>query len=321
MRIVCATDLLPKTEPAVARAGSLADHLDAELTLLHIVEAGGPESILEESLQNALGQMRSLGRPPQWTAGRAPDIAVRAGNPARLLLETLQHPRADLAILGPHRKRPLRDVLEGTIAEKVLAGRSCPLLVVRNQAPDAYRRILLAIDLSSAAACALRAAESLILTPAAEARIVHAHEPPYQGMSAYVAADFATVSQYVEGWTRQAASSVRGLLESQSASPERYEVAIAELPPAPAICRAVEEYRPDLLVMGTRGGGRVHRALLGSVANRVMHEVACDALIVPEGSCGASQGLLSDRRNRFNNQQRTESWQPDQTPHHPPGLP
>jgi len=196
MRIVCATDLLPKTEPAVARAGSLADHLEADLTLLHIVE---PESNLEESLQNALGQMKSLGRPPQWTAGRIPNIAVRAGNPARLLLETLEHPRADLAILGPHRKRPLRDVLEGTIAEKVLAGRSCPLLVVRTQAPDAYRRILLAVDLSSAAASALRAAESLILTPAAEARIVHAHEPPYQGMSAYVAADFETVSQYVEG--------------------------------------------------------------------------------------------------------------------------
>jgi len=281
MRIVCATDLLPKSDAAVARAGSLADHLDAHLTLLHIVEPGRPESILEESLQSALGQMKSLGRAPLWAASRAPEIAVRAGNPARLLLETLGHPRADLAILGPHRQRPLRDVLEGTIAEKVLAARACPLLVVRNPAPGPYRRILLALDLSSAAASAVRAAESLTLIPAAEARVVHAHEPPYRGMSAYVATDFDTVRQYLEGWTRQAARSVRDLLESVSASPERYEVAIAPRPPVPAIRRAIEEYRPDLLVMGTRGGGRVHRALLGSVANRVLHEVACDALIVP----------------------------------------
>jgi nucleotide-binding universal stress UspA family protein len=106
-------------------------------------------------------------------------------------------------------------------------------------------------------------------------------------MSAYVAADVDAVGEYLEGWSRQAISSVRGLLETESASPEHYEVAIADRPPVPAIRHAVEDYQPDLLIMGTRGGGRVQRALLGGVANRVMQEVACDALIVPEGSCAA----------------------------------
>ena len=37
MRILCATDLLPKSEAAIARAGLMSDRLGADLTLLHIV--------------------------------------------------------------------------------------------------------------------------------------------------------------------------------------------------------------------------------------------------------------------------------------------
>ena len=34
--------------------------------------------------------------------------------------------------------------------------------------------------------------------------------------------------------------------------------------------------------MGTRGGGRLHRALLGSVAQEVLGRVRCDVLVVPQ---------------------------------------
>jgi hypothetical protein len=82
------------------------------------------------------------------------------------------------------------------------------------------------------------------------------------------------------------------LLQGESANFTRYEVDIAGHEPAPAIMRAVERHQPDLVVMGTRGGGRLHRALLGSVANRVLHEITCDALVVPDGSFGTSQRTL-----------------------------
>jgi universal stress protein E len=303
MRILCATDMLPKSDAAVERGGLLADQLGADLTLLHVVEPGESERALEHTLQIAQGHMRSRGRLPLWRAIRAPNIAVRAGNPARVILDTLEHPKARLLILGPHRKRPLRDVLEGTIAEKVLAARKCPLLVVRDQARGPYRRVLLAVDLSGAAASAIRAAESLILTPEVDARIVHAHEPPYQAMPAYAGVDFDTVPRYIEGWTQHAARSVRDLLRCESASPARYEVVIADRPPVPAILRTVEHHQADLLVMGTRGGGRVHRALIGSVANRVLSGIACDTLIVPHGSVGASRSHSPHRNDRGGAQQ------------------
>ena len=104
--------------------------------------------------------------------------------------------------------------------------------------------------------------------------------------------------RYATGWKREARSAIRDLLKYESEDFARYDVRIEQQPTALGILRAIELYRPDLLVMGTRGGGRVRRALVGSVANRVMHEVTCDVLIVPDGSFGAprSQSVLGRRR-------------------------
>ena len=101
-----------------------------------------------------------------------------------------------------------------------------------------------------------------------------------------------SVVRYAEGWRREAMRVVEDLLKYESAHPARYDIVISERPAAPGILRAVEHFEPDLLVMGTRARGRLHRALLGSVANHVLHEIESDVLIVPEGSFGASRSKL-----------------------------
>ena len=40
--------------------------------------------------------------------------------------------------------------------------------------------------------------------------------------------------------------------------------------PVQTILRAIGKRQPDLLVMGTRGDGRMRRAVLGSVANQLL---------------------------------------------------
>jgi len=292
MRILCATDLLPKSEAAIERAALLSNQLGADLALLHVVSPGESQLALEQTLQSAQARTRSRAEPLLWRTNRAAEVAVRVGNPARIILDTVAQSKARLLILGPHRKRPLRDALEGTIAEKALAARNIPVLVVRGEVRDSYRRVLLALDLSEASVSAIRAAESLVLTPDVDATVVHAHRPPYQGMLHYadVAADSA--GRYANEWRREATNAVGDLLRYESANFARYDIQIEQQPAAVGILQAIERYSPDLLVMGTHGGGRLRRALVGSVANRVLHETRCDALIVPEGCFGASRSKL-----------------------------
>ena len=59
-----------------------------------------------------------------------------------------------------------------------------------------------------------------------------------------------------------------------------YEVLVTVGAPAPAIARAAEERQADLLVVGTHGHHGWRRALLGSVAEGVLHEAKCPVLTV-----------------------------------------
>lgn len=282
-RLLCATDLLPKSEAAIDRAGMLAEQLKAQLSLVHVVSPTTSERNLEQALQLAITTLNARARAPAWRAGPLPEVAVRTGNPARLIIDSIDKHRVNLLVIGPHRKRSIRDVLEGTIAEKILNTRQCPLLIVQKPAEGEYRQVLLALDVAEESGAAVRAAEALVLTAQSQAMVMHVSEPPYQGMLRSAGVGTEEVISYVNHSRREAAAEIRDLLRRTSEDHTRYGVVIGDSHPARAIRRAVEMYQPDLLVMGT-SGGRVRRALIGSVASQVMEAAACDVLVVPRGS-------------------------------------
>jgi nucleotide-binding universal stress UspA family protein len=60
--------------------------------------------------------------------------------------------------------------------------------------------------------------------------------------------------------------------------------------PAGSLIEFAQEFKPDLIVMGTRGKGKLERFILGSTAEDVLRHVSCPVLtvgpqcIIPEGS-------------------------------------
>jgi len=292
IKVLCATDLLSKTDAAVVRAGLLAERLEAELTLLHVVVSHAAGAPLEERLRSARGHMTSRMQASMWGRAYTPEVSIVPGVPARVILEALEHSKGTLLILGPHHPRALRDILEGTIAEKALSSRTSPVLIVKHPPRGSYRRVLLALDASDASATAARAASSLVLMSDVEAAVVHAYEPAYPGIP----------DHHVGGLQAEALRAIRNMLEREGVA-FPYDISVAGGEPAAAILDAIKQYQPDLLVMGTRGLSRLRRAFLGSVANRVLQAVSCDALIVPEGSFVAPRrrGLAGGRSARWVN--------------------
>jgi nucleotide-binding universal stress UspA family protein len=292
MRILCATDLLPKSEAAIARAGLMSDRLAADLTLLHVVSDDQSPTVQEKDLQDAFARAKARAEPLVSRTHRTAVVTVRVGNPTSNILDSALQTKAQLLILGPHDKRPLRDTLDGTILEKALATRSFPVLVVRNEVKQPYRRVLIAVEFSESSLGALRAAESLVLTPEAEAAVVHAERPPYEGMTPFAGIGFDPLASYVGDWKQAMTESIRGLLKYESANFARYDVQIEQQSAVAGISNTTSRYAPDLLVVGIRGGGRLRRMLARSVAKRILHDTNCDVLIVPEGSFGVSQSKL-----------------------------
>jgi nucleotide-binding universal stress UspA family protein len=305
MRILCATDLLPKSEAAIARAGLLSARLRADLTLLHIVSREQSPAVQEKVLQDAFAHAKSRVEPLVSRTHRKAVVAVRVGEPASNIVDAASRARAQLLILGPHHKRPLRDSLEGTILETTLSARSFPVLVVRNEVKQPYRRVLIAVGFSESSLAALRAAESLVLMPEAEAAVVHAERPPYEGMTPFAGVGFDPLASYVSEWKQEMSESIRGLLKYESANFARYDILIEQQAAAAGIAGATSRYAPDLLVVGIRGGGRLRRMLARSLAKRILHDTRCDVLIVPEGSFGVSQSKLLTEGRRLREAGRT----------------
>ena len=52
--------------------------------------------------------------------------------------------------------------------------------------------------------------------------------------------------------------------------------------PGEGICEIADQYDAKIIVMGTRGLGKIRRTLLGSVSNYVLHHAHIPVIIVPK---------------------------------------
>lgn len=283
MKILCATDLLPRCESAMDRAGMLAEQLGADLSLLHVVAPTELRGPLELGLQNAGARLKARARAPLWKHGSPPNVRVPAGNPARILIETSIELNAGLVVMGIPGNQSVRDALGGKTAQRALSALKCPVLFVRGAPQENYRHVLLALDSSKASASAVRAAEALVLKDDVRASVVHAYRPLHKSMHASVGFAVDSVS-YAEAWKREATAGLRALLEQTSSDVSRYEFNLVGVPTTAVVHNVIDGLKPDLLVLGTHGYGQLQRALAGTVASRILTTTECDVLVVPEGA-------------------------------------
>lgn len=283
MELLCATDLLPKTEPAIERAGFLSEALGAGLTVLHAVPPDSADGgTLEQRLRRTSERLASRTSAPRWRWDSRADVAVHCGRPSRVVLDAAFRQNARLLILGPHQTDAFADAVNGTITERVLGAATCPVLIAQREMHGEYRHVLIALDGSPRSAQVLREAEALVLTQDSFATVVHAHEPLYEGMMNTVGIGGENIAGYAAASRDHAAAHIKAIIAANSRDAFRYQTSIIERRPASALLQAVDTLKPDVVVLGTRGHGRFRRALLGSVASEVLRAVQCDVLLVPE---------------------------------------
>ncbi|HEY7495175.1 MAG TPA: universal stress protein [Candidatus Tectomicrobia bacterium] len=136
------------SDQALAYAMMLATHLQARLTLLHVIHesslyladmgSGLPYAYLQELEAEAQrGLEEHLKR--VHDAGLQGDMMTVRGVPFQRIIDTAHDQHVDLIVMGTHGRTGLPHALMGSVAEKVVRLAPCPVLVTRGAASTAVQ--------------------------------------------------------------------------------------------------------------------------------------------------------------------------------------
>ncbi len=274
--LLVASDLSARSDRAMQRAFAIAHERQALLEVVHVLDDTSGSSlqdrlseIAHRTIHDQIAAMPAS-KEVRWT------INVQAGSDYQAILERAEAIEAGLIVLGIHRHQT-RELFRGTTAERVIRFGQYPVLVVRQPVVASYRRVLVAVDMSVHAQCALEVAARL--APGGDFRLVHAVHAPFKGFLG---------RETIRGLVRQErarfeAAIVRDIEDLTArlgdAAP-KCDVIVEEGLVLDVIRAKIAEVNPDLVAVGTHGRTGVANALLGSVAEDLLADAPVDVLAV-----------------------------------------
>ena len=281
MNIVVATDFSTRSNRALRQAGLLAQAGKAQLHIVHVVDEDQPEDFVRvekrEATRLLVEQVASM---PELSGVRCNPM-VTTGHAFGGILRTAESVSPELIVMGQHRKQVLLDMFVGTTIERVVRGGRYPVLMVNNEAQRNYERVVVPVDMSEAAAHAIRVALVTGLMREDTATILHAFSPMGKSKMISAGAHPATIDEYVNSENERALAELSNFLVSNDLGNKRWLLRAEEGSPMQVIGSTVSRTHPDLLVMGTNNRSGLSRALIGSVTEEALRCLKVDILAVP----------------------------------------
>jgi nucleotide-binding universal stress UspA family protein len=205
-------------------------------------------------------------------------VHVEKGSPSDALQALAEKGEADLIVLGSTHRAHVGSVAPGSVAEHLLHGAKCRLIIApkgyggADHSQDRLRVAAVGFDGMAESYAALDEAARLASKFGGSLRVVGVASPvPPMG----------------------AAAAAQAGAEAGPDFQTQLNDAVAVLPPElralPVYVRGdpvqklleAAEIGVDLLVLGSRGFGPVMRLLIGSVSSRVIRKAPCPVLVVP----------------------------------------
>jgi nucleotide-binding universal stress UspA family protein len=216
-------------------------------------------------------------------AGLAVDAAVRLGRPAEAIAQEAVAYGAEAIVMGTRGHGAMQGFALGSVALRVAHGNGPPVLLVKpdDRLPGTVglrTKVLLAMDGSEPA---LRAAERLVAWRGwlgeLDVHLVYVQEPLTM-LQAVLPPHDDVIGQWS---TREGEDATRKARELFARGKIAHHLHLTVGDPSREIMVLAEQTKADLIVVGTRGRGAAHHALIGSVALKSAALTAVPVLLVP----------------------------------------
>jgi nucleotide-binding universal stress UspA family protein len=194
-----------------------------------------------------------------------------------------------MLVVGARGHSVVERIFLGSVSSEVVDQARCPVLVVRSPSVE---RILVATDGSADGelAAAFVGTSRIFRDPAVKVlSVVDPGMPWWAGMAAVdamAAGDvYATVVDAAQKHAREVATATAARLGIDNVLAESHPI---EGEVGSTIVNAANAWHADIVVLGTRGHGVVHRALVGSTSRHVLHQAPMSVLIARAVRAGSS---------------------------------
>lgn len=279
---------LSADDVALGFAGQFAELAEAEQVLCVYVEGGGEETPDFEPPREAPDlEQYVLGRLPEPIRGRT-RVERHPSDGVSEILRSARDLELDLIVVG--RRLPAHQMGVGSAFSKLARKSPCSVLVAPNFARPHFSRLLVPVDFSDHSRLALETALSL----------ARASGDPHAQVTAQ------TVFTVGYGYHKTGLTLPEAVRKLEDVARQKLAEFVADVDTsgvefntvctcsdrtAQAIHDLAAASKMDMIVVGSRGLTRAAAAILGEVAERILHDAAQPVLIVKRK--GETIGLLN----------------------------
>lgn len=281
-KILCPTDFSAGSQHALQIATRMARETKAQLVIAHAwyipataysLEAPFPPYVAQTIVDDAQRALDATVSEAIAAGATNTTGKLFSGLPWMKIVDELESGDYDVCILGSHGRSGLARVLLGSVAEKVVRHAPCSVLAVRKDEP--FEHALVPTDFSESAAFAVDLATTLV-GPSGRITLLHVIEVPVAYSGEITIADFA------RDLDRHATAALDNeLARIKRVAPGLKVDARSRIgyPGAQALAALDDDPTVELVVMGSHGRTGIKRALMGSVAEKVVRHARCAVLV------------------------------------------
>ena len=292
--ILVVVDFSTGSRTALEQAARIAGLNGAKLQVLHVVDVAAVAALADSREENyethaklaTEGASTALTR---WMAQSTDpgdyEVTIAIGNPLHEILEHARILKADLLVAGIAGAGQM-PAGAGSISSKLARKVHIPVLLVRTNHPQAFRKIVACIDFSPTSREVAEQARRVASKDGSLVDFLHVWHEPWAAM-AYptpfadtgVPAAVPTPEQrdfYVQELRKELHDFVRDAAQGIAAA----EVLHESFSHGNGIVAHAQESLADLIVVGGKGRTNLRYVLLGSTAERLLTRLPCSLLVV-----------------------------------------
>lgn len=279
-------------EQAVPIARALAERNSAPVVLLSVVEIAMEfDTWIDASMVSLEDEVKG------WVADRQEyldEVAarvggtnitteIRAGRPSQEIAAYVEGVDDPMIVMASHGRGGIEQVVVGSVAFRIIHDVRCPVIVTRMTEEAAgpgaasFSKLLIPVDGSDASASVIDQAVATVGEPRPAIHFLRVMEAPTWSRRSF---NRGLVGQYLEASKEEAEQHLTGLAERITSQGHEATWEVRDGDVTKTILECAAEVGATEIAMATHGRGGLGRALLGSVAQRVLQRSDLPLLLI-----------------------------------------